>query len=267
MLWFIYIFLLGLIVGSFVNVVIYRIPRGRSIVSGRSQCPSCSKKISWYDLIPLASFLILGGRCRACGKKISPAYPAIELYSGFVFVISYWFFAGSGWIAWVSAIFILELFLILAIIDLRHLILPDSLLIILLVGAAVWSLAQKLVDRAGHWQVFDINSLAGTGVLFTIFFLVWLFSKGRGLGFGDVKLAGIIGLIFGFWGGLIILYLAVAVGAVLGLTLLLTHQANLKTKLPLGTLICFSASFYILCGNIVLNKLSLIFYTIPSILK
>ncbi len=264
---YLYTFFLGLIVGSFVNVVICRIPRGQSIVRGRSKCPDCGRKLAWYDLIPVASFLALAGRCRTCGKKISPAYPAIELYSGFTVAVSYWFFAGSSWLAWLFVVFILELFLILAVIDLRHLILPDSLLTALLIGAIVWSSTQKLIGVAGRWQIFDFNSLAGAGVLFVVFFLIWLLSHGRGVGFGDVKLAGIVGLIFGFWSGLIILYLAIAVGAILGLTLLLTRRASLKTKLPLGTLICASATFYMLGGDVILDQLSIIFYAIPLIFK
>ena len=256
-----------MIVGSFVNVVIHRVPLGQSIVGGRSHCPHCCAKLAWYDLIPVVSFLILAGCCRACGKKISPVYPAIEVYSGFIAVMSYWFFAGSGWIAWTSGAFILELLLILAVIDFHHLILPDSLLTVLLVGAVVWSVIQKMIGSVGHWQIFDISSLAGAGVLAAIFFLVWLLSRGRGLGLGDVKLAGIIGLIFGFWGGLIVLYLAVAVGAIVGLILLLAHRANLKTKLPFGTLICASATFYVLGGEAVFSSLNRFFYTIPMILK
>ena len=264
---FVYIFILGLIVCSFFNVVIHRVPLGQSIVVGRSHCPHCRAKLAWYDLIPVVSFLILAGHCRACGKKISPVYPAIELYSGFIAVASYWLFAGSGWIAWMSGAFILELFLILAVIDLYHLILPDSLLIVLLVGTVAWSVIQKMIGSVGHWQIFDISSLAGAGVLVIIFFLVWLLSRGRGLGLGDVKLVGIIGLIFGFWGGLIVLYLAVAVGAIVGLILLLTHRAGLKTKLPFGTLICASATFYMLGGEAVLSSLGRFFYVIPAVFK
>ena len=267
MFWNVYIFIAGLIIGSFVNVVIHRVPFGQSIVGGRSHCPHCRAKLAWYDLIPVISFLILAGRCRACGKKISPVYPAIEVYSGFVAVMSYWLFAGSGWIAWISGAFILELFLILAVIDFRHLILPDSLLIVLLVGAVAWSILQKIIGSTGSWQIFDLSSLAGAGVLAAIFFLVWLLSRGRGLGLGDVKLTGIIGLIFGFWGGLIVLYLAVAAGAILGAILLLTHRANLKTKLPFGTLICASATAYILLGDVIFKKMGYLFYAIPAILK
>lgn len=97
--------------------------------------------------------------------------------------------------------------------------------------------------------------------------MIWLLSKGQGLGLGDAKLAGIIGLIFGFWGGLIILYIAVILGALLGMFLLLTHRGNLKTKLPLGTFICASATFFTLGGGVILSRFAPIFYTAPLIFK
>ena len=260
-------FILGLIVGSFVNVVICRLPRSQSVVKGRSKCPDCGKRLAWYDLIPIVSFLVLKRRCRNCKVPISWTYPLIELYSGLVFLVSYQLFSPDGLVNWLFIVFVLELFLILGLIDLRHLILPDSLLIVLLGGSLSVLAISKLFDIYLGWPMSVASSFIGAAILFSVLFVMWLLSKGQWLGFGDVKLAGIIGLIFGFWGGLAILYAAVVLGALLGLVLLLTHRANLKTKLPLGTFICLSATFYILGGNVVLSRLDSIFYTIPSILK
>lgn len=247
------------------NVVIYRIPRGQSIVKGRSKCPDCGKKLAWYDLIPIASFLILKRQCRNCKALISWAYPLVELYSGFVFLVSYKFFSPNGLANWLFIVFILELFLILGLIDLRRLILPDSLLIVLL-GASFSILAiSKLFDVRIGWLTSISSGFIGAAILFAALFIIWLLSKGQWLGFGDVKLVGIIGLIFGFWGGLAILYIAIILGTLFGLFLLLTHRANLKTKLPFGAFICLSATFYIFEGNIVLSRLGSIFYTIPYI--
>ena len=264
---FIYIFLLGLIVGSFVNVVIYRLPRRQSVVDGRSKCPNCGKKLAWYDLIPIASFLILKKRCRNCKVPISWTYPLVELYSGLIFLASYQLFSSGGAVNWFFAVFILELFLILGLIDLRHLILPDSLLIVLLAGSFGVLAISKLFDVRSGWLMSVSGGFVGAAFLFTVLFVIWLLSKGRWLGFGDVKLVGVIGFIFGFWGGLAILYVAVVFGALFGLFLLLTRRASLKTKLPLGTFICLSATFYMLGGDILLSRLGYIFYTIPVILK
>ncbi|MDO8669288.1 MAG: prepilin peptidase, partial [Candidatus Buchananbacteria bacterium] len=222
----VYLFLLGLIVGSFVNVVIYRIPRGQSVVGGRSQCPNCRKKLPWYDLIPIASFFIVRGRCRNCKKSISWIYPLVELYSGFIFLFSFSLFVSGGLINWLFVVFVLEVLFILALIDLRHLILPDSLLLVLLIGVVVLGVIQRWLNLGSDWQVLNLDNLIGAVSLFGFLFLIWLLSKGKWLGFGDVKLAGIIGLIFGLWGGLIIFYGAIIIGTAVGLILLVSHRAN-----------------------------------------
>jgi len=226
------------------------------VAGGRSKCPKCGKTIPWYDLIPLVSFFWLKLRCRQCKTRISWVYPLIELSSGVIFIISYVLFADVGVAYVLLQIFILELFLILAVIDLKHLILPDSILIFLIAGG----LATFAIEPG-------INFLVGAASLFALLLLVWWLSGGRGLGFGDVKLAGVIGLIFGFWGGLVVLYLAVILGALIGIFLLMTGRANLKTKLPFGTIISLSAMFYILGGNLILGRLGGLFYTIPAVLK
>lgn len=259
--------ILGLAVGSFVNVVVYRVPRGKGIIWGRSACPNCDKKLAWYDLIPVVSFLIIGGQCRNCGKPISRIYPLVELYSGFVFLSSFYLFAANGLVSWLFAVFVLEMFLILGLIDLRHYILPDFLLLTLTVGVAALAAIQKWVGSSGGWEVFAWSNFIGAALFFAVLFLIWFLSKGQWLGFGDVKLGGIVGFIFGFWGGLAILYVAIVLGALLGLLLLLVHRANLKTKLPLGSFICFSATFYMLGGDVVLDRFAPYFYSIPLILQ
>ncbi|MEK7151647.1 MAG: prepilin peptidase [Patescibacteria group bacterium] len=262
---FIYVFIIGLIVGSFVNVVIYRIPARQSIVFGRSSCTHCLRKLSFYDLVPLISFLILGGRCRSCNKKISLVYPIVEACSGFIFLFSYLFFAHIGTGEWIFIVFILELFLILAVIDIQHLLLPDSLLLVLLAGAVSWSANGLANNKVDHWQVFDGSSLLGAGLLMALLFAVWFLSNGRGLGLGDIKLVGIIGLLFGFWGGLTILYIAIVTGALFGVALISVRRANLKTKLPLGTFFSAAVAIYVFFGSQIVRILSEVFYSVPFI--
>lgn len=244
---FIYVFLLGLIVGSFVNVAIWRLPRRMSL-GGRSQCVSCLAKIPWHDLIPLASFLILRGRCRQCGVNIRWQYPLVEFYSGLVFLGSFMQFWSLGVSQWLFTVFLLEIFLILAVIDYHHLILPD-LLVILMVMAAVgvyicqWMFGYSALSFASSGSV--IFNLLSAVILFSILFVPWLISGGRWLGLGDAKLLAVIGFIFGLKGGLLILYGAVVIGALAGLVLWLSRRATLKTKLPLGAFICIIATVYV----------------------
>jgi len=239
-LWYsFYFFILGLIIGSFVGVVIHRLPKGEQFVSGRSRCPDCGHALRWYDLAPVLSFLVLLGRCRYCRNKISWSYPAIEICSGIIVAVSFLFLSPFGLAYWLFWVFILELFLILAFIDLRHFILADSVMAVLLAAFACYEILGGKVAGAG--SIFSFGNLAGAVILFLVFFLVWSFSSGKWIGLGDAKLAGLLGLVFGFWNSVFILYLAVVIGVAAGLTLILSGRGNLKTKLPFGAFICFSA--------------------------
>jgi leader peptidase (prepilin peptidase)/N-methyltransferase len=252
---YIFIFLFGLIIGSFVNVLIYRLPRGKAFIKGRSQCPGCGTDIVWYDLIPILSFIFLKTRCRKCGFKISWTYPAVELYSGIVFVASFILLGGAGSTDWIFSVLLLEAFLVLTFIDFQHLILPDSVILFTLIAALVYGLLSKFVIGSGIFNILSLENILSAVLAFGIFFLVWLVSKGKWLGFGDVKLAGLIGLIFGAMGSLIVLYLAVVLGAVVGLVLLAFKKANLKTQLPFGSFIGISASAYILFDPFITEKI------------
>ena len=262
---FVYIFLLGLIVGSFVNVVIYRVPRGQSVVAGRSMCVYCRVKISWFDLIPIVSFLLLMGKCRNCDRKISWVYPIVELYSGIIFLFAF-ISNQPDIVTRIFLVFILELLLVLALTDLKNLILPDSILLVVLLGTVAYGIFEHWVGSYS-FNIFSLENIAGIVVLFSILFIPWFLSKGAWLGFGDVKLSGLVGLVFGIWGGLIIFYGALIFGMAVALILLASRQANLKTKLPLGTFISFSATVYIFWGSSIQNKIAGLFYSVPLIFK
>ncbi len=233
------IFLIGLAVGSFVGVVIHRLPKGEQFVSGRSRCPDCGHALKWYDLVPVLSFLILLGRCRYCRNKISWSYPAIEICSGIIVAVSFFFLSPYGLAYWLFWVFILESFLILAFIDLKHFILADSVMVVILAAFACYEIWGGKVAGAG--SIFSFGNLANAVLLFLIFFLIWSFSNGKGIGLGDAKLAGLLGLVFGFWNSVFILYLAVIIGVAVGLILIFSGKGSLKTKLPFGAFICFSA--------------------------
>ena len=233
------LFLTGLAAGSFVGAIVYRLPKGEQFISGRSYCPSCGHTVRWHDLVPVLGFLVLLGRCRYCRNKISPIYPVIEVCSGVIFAASFFFLSSSGLAYWLFWVFILELFLILAFIDLKHFILTDSVMAVILAAFVCYEILGGQV--AGTGSIFSFGNLASAAFLFLIFFLIWSFSGGKGLGLGDAKLAGLIGFVFGFWNSIFILYLAVIIGVVVGLLLILRGKGSLKTKLPLGAFISFSA--------------------------
>lgn len=230
----VFLFLFGLSAGSFINVVIWRVPRGEGVAAGRSRCRDCGQPLTWYDLVPVISWLILRARCRHCRAPISIQYPLVELASGLFFV-----YGGTAFDIW-----LLEIFLALFVIDLRHLLLPDSIILAGLIGALVFS----------RFHLLTVPNLLTAFLLFGFFFLLWAVSRGRWLGLGDAKLAALIGLAFGPWPGLTVIYAGVFLGGLTALALLAARRAQLHTRLPLGSFLCLAAAFYLLWGDVIINS-------------
>ncbi len=213
------VFTFGLVIGSFLNVVIYRYNTGRT-VGGRSRCGSCRKVLRWYELLPVASYLAQWGKCRECLTKISWQYPVVELLTGFVFVLVYRIAPNPDLTALYWAIFCL--LIVILVYDFRHKIIPDAMVFgfIALSAVEMW--------WTGDWQ----SGLLAGGGLFVFFGLLWLLSRGRWMGFGDAKLAIGIGFLLGFPGGISAVILAFWVGAAVGIVLLLLQKISPKRKLP-----------------------------------
>ena len=247
------IFCLGLIIGSFINVLIYRLPKNQNFVTGRSHCPHCLTVLKWYDLIPLASFLILGRKCRYCRKKISWQYFWVELASGTIFLLAFIRLAGAGADLWLMSLFLLLVFLILFVMDLKYLILPDKIIITAVCVVLIFGLLEKFGILAESFGFLSGGNILAALALSLFLFFFWFVSKGKWIGLGDSKLAVLIGLVFGPIGGLAVIYLAVVLGALTGLILLATHKASLKTKLPLGSFICLAAALFVFAGDAIIK--------------
>ena len=229
--WIVVAGLLGLIFGSFATVVAYRVPRGESIVTGRSHCPSCGTQIAWFENIPVFSYLFLRGKCRHCGARISPRYFFIELACAALFAALVWCF-GVSFETGVYAAFFWTL-VVLTAIDLEHKLLPNKIVfpafiigwLALTATAAIEGDFSQLVGAAVGAAVFG-------GFLFTVAFIA-----PAGMGFGDVKLAFVLGTFLGFAGGigytLTGMFLSFMLGGVLGIALLLRGR-NRKTEVPFG---------------------------------
>ncbi len=254
-MYYIVVFILGLVVGSFVNVVAYRVPLGKSISKGRSKCPKCNIQIAWYDLVPVLSFFLLSARCRNCRAKISWLYSLGEFLSGLIFLLSFYSFQSYGLVYWLFTAFILEILLTLFLTDFQYLILPDIIILIGVIGAVVYGIFEKIGFIKNNYNILSIDNLVSAVSFSSILYLLWLGSKGKWIGLGDAKLAGLIGLLFGYIVGLSILYVAVIIGGIVGLTLLIIFKANRKTKLPLGSFISLSAAGYIFTGFEIFEKL------------
>ncbi|MDP3003976.1 MAG: prepilin peptidase, partial [Candidatus Azambacteria bacterium] len=173
-------FVFGLVFGSFLNVVIYRLKSGRNMVSGRSFCPECKTILKWHDLVPLLSFVWLRGHCRYCHKKISWQYPIVELISGLLWVLIFYKFGIS--LINIYYLFIFSLFLVIAVYDFKWRIIPDKIVYPAIVIALIYNISPP--DKGGLWGV-----LLTAAVAFLFFFAIYFFSGGRAMGLGDAKLA------------------------------------------------------------------------------
>jgi leader peptidase (prepilin peptidase)/N-methyltransferase len=232
------IFAFGLIIGSFCNVVIYRLPQGKSIVTPGSQCRSCGSPIRPWDNIPLLSYFLLRGRCRFCKEPISTRYPTIECISGMLFVLLYLKF-GLSMTFFVYA-FLTSALLIVALIDLDHRIIPN---IITLPGMAV-----GVGLSMGVLPLAPLASLFGLMIGGAIFYLIALVSKG-GMGGGDIKLIAMIGAFLGLQGGLFTIFASALLGSVVGLMLMLLGKRGRKDRVPFGPFLSFGAILFMLCGD------------------
>ena len=242
-------FLIGLVIGSFINALIYRLPR-RLGINGRSMCPSCKSQIEWYDLIPLLSYIFLRGRCRKCSKGISVTYPFVELLTGLIFyqfassvemVTGNFLFLGVG-------LFILACFIALLFIDLKYYILPDPLVLSIIFATVAYLVLNPLgVEK----------NILGAVLWGGLFGFVYWVSKGKWMGFGDVKLAAAIGLFFGMLDGFFVVYLAVIAGALVGIVLLITKKAGMKSKIPFGSFLAGASIIFILFGKIIYSAVNI----------
>jgi len=247
----IYAAVFGLIVGSYLNVVIHRVPRGMSTVLPRSRCPGCGTAIRAADNVPVLSWVLLGGRCRVCQERISVRYPAIEAATGVLFLACFLRF-GVSFEAPAAALFG-ALMIALAAIDVEHFLLPDR---ITLPGIAAGILLQPLLPWArlweGPWGALAggaLGALLGAGILFAVWWGWYLLRGEEGMGLGDVKMLAMIGAFLGWKGVLVSLFLAALSGSVIGLALMGWRGAGLKSKLPFGAFLALGGLIAVFAGE------------------
>ncbi|MGO0123277.1 prepilin peptidase [Desulfothermobacter acidiphilus] len=215
--------LLGAVLGSFLNVLIYRLPRGEGVALGRSRCPSCGEALRWYDLVPVLSFLLLRGRCRYCSAPISWRYPLVELLSAGLALAVVWRW-GWGMMA-LRNYFFLACLLVASFIDLEHYIIPNRLVL----GALVGAVPLDYMARDPGLVPALLGALSAGGFLF---FLA-LVSRG-GMGGGDIKLAAVSGLFLGWPLALLGTFLGCLIAGVWGIILLVTRRKGRKDHIPFG---------------------------------
>ncbi len=250
---YLFVFIFGLIVGSFLNCIIYRLSKKESFLVKRSYCPYCKHTLHWQDLIPLLSFLVLKGRCRYCKKPISLQYPLVELATGFLFLlvvsqnIDSLFFellnceaitrsGATGFLIFsflnILFLFLVSCFLIIIFVyDLKHYVVPDRVIYPAIFIAGSWYLVVSIFFN--HYLRYEILNIMYSAVLAAVFFLaIVLISGGKGMGIGDVKLAFFMGLLLGYPNILVALSSSFFLGVIIGIMLIISGKRSLKSEVP-----------------------------------
>lgn len=236
-------FVLGTCIGSFLNVCIYRIPVGESIVSPPSRCPRCGTPIRWYQNIPLLSWLFLAGKCATCRNKISVRYPLVEALTGCLYlaVVYYW---GLGWVTPVFWVFV-SLLVVVTFVDLDHQIIPD---VISLPGIVLGFICSFMIPWLS-WTDSLFGILLGGGSLFLVAAGYEFLTKKEGMGGGDIKLLAMLGAFLGWQAVLPIVFLSSLLGTLVGVPLVLVKGDAGRLKLPFGPFLSAAAVIWLFWGN------------------
>lgn len=273
------LFLLGLAIGSFLNVVAVRYSPKKSFfdfqkLKGRSKCPKCLKQLKWYELIPLLSFIIQKGRCRNCGAKISFQYFFAEFISGLIFLLPFYFYSPlipysyflASSVVWIT---IFLIFLLLWLIDKRLFIIPDELNIILAISGFILIAFQDKYSQfdslkgsflGNYASIFGlrsniwVNHLLGLLIGFLIVGVIIILTRGRGMGLGDLKLMGALGLIFGLPDVVFVMAFACLIGSVFSIYQIIFNGRKLKETVPFAPFLVFGAVTLIFFGQAIIGS-------------
>ena len=245
------IFILGIIIGSFLNVCIYRIPADKSIVTGPSSCQSCGARLSVIDLVPVFSWLLLGGKCRHCKAHVSPQYPAIELLTGVLFVLLYLKLD----ISWNLLIYaaLTALLIVISMIDLKHMMIPDGLIITGLIIGIAKLVVTIFTGYFDSWLSYVIGFFAGGLPLLLIALICAYVLKKEAIGGGDIKLMAMAGLITG-WKLIAVAYLTgIVAGALISIILMATKIKKRGDEIPFGPFLSLGIVISIFFGTDLIN--------------
>jgi len=259
---YLFIFIFGAIIGSFLNVVILRLRANKNFIKGSSRCPRCDHVLSWKENIPLLSFVILCGRCKNCQKKIAWQYPVVELATGALFLVSFIFISQHSLFLYSSIILLLYYFIIISFLiiifvyDLKYYLILDK---IVFPAVAIVFLFQGLLDMLKNnfspsLLITHYSLLLFSAIIISGFFLLqYLISKGKWIGGGDIRLGFLMGLILGWPMCLVGLFLAYLLGLLVGLPLLILGQKKMSSQIPFGTFLTAATLLTMFFGEKILN--------------
>jgi leader peptidase (prepilin peptidase)/N-methyltransferase len=246
-----YVAVCGALVGSFLNVLILRDDRRGTIITGRSECATCKKQLRWYELIPVVSFLIQGGRCRKCKTTLSWQYPAVELLTAAAFVFAFWYGQGvqGNWTAAIALCIVFSLYIVISAIDIRTLYIPVEYAVLAgIIGGVGMYLSELLT-----WQDILLGIIAGGGSIAIVMYGWKFFFKQDGMGDGDIWLAASLGAVAGYPLIFPVLIGAVSTGALLGLLAMATKKTSFQAAIPFGPFLCFGLLIALVWGQSILQ--------------
>ncbi len=248
------IFIFGLIIGSFLNVCIYRLPRDISIIRPSSACPICKNPIKPWDNIPLLSYIILRGKCRNCGERISIRYPIVELLNGLFYLLILYVF-GFGWHLLPLFAFISSM-IVITLIDLEFQIIPDVItlpgIIIGLVSSSFLLPDPFLNFNSSNTTVGFLNSFIGLLLGGGLFYIIAIVSRG-GMGGGDIKMMAMVGAFMGWKAVLLVTFIGSLLGSIMGIFLMLLKGKDRKTKVPFGPFLAIGSIITLFWGGAILK--------------
>lgn len=246
-------FVFGASIGSFLNVLIDRLPKDESI-NGRSLCDFCGKKIAWYDLFPIISFFILKGKSRCCKKELSFQYPTIEFISGIIFLLIYFEFGElTSYLKLIILFGLASSLLVIFVSDFKYHLISDYILLALFIFSIIYHMIS--ISFISLLPYFFISILAVTFPIWLIYFI----SKERAMGLGDVYLSAIMGFLLGWKAGLLALYIAFITGAIFGLLLIATKNKKLKSKIAFGPFLVIGTVTMLFWGDKILEMIKRIY--------
>jgi leader peptidase (prepilin peptidase)/N-methyltransferase len=244
---FIFIIVMGGLWGSFANVCIYRLPQDKGVVSGRSYCPKCKTQISWYDNIPILSYLLIQGKCRKCKKQISKQYLVVELLSVLSFVVAYFFYGIT--VTTLLFIILALAFIVIFFIDLKHYIIPNSITFPLMFIGFVKSFDPNLNELFPNYINSLIGGVFGYGIIWAIIFIYKILRNKEGMGLGDAKLLSAIGFWFGWIAIPFIMFLSSVIALISVVPSLLKNSKTMSSQIPFGPYIILGTLVYLFFEN------------------
>lgn len=233
---------IGACIGSFLNVVIYRLPLGQSLVSPPSRCPKCGNTLKWHDNFPIFGWILLGGRCRQCKNPISIQYPIVEFITAVLFVLVVWLTLPGPLL--ISRLLLVCILIALFGIDLEHQILPNS---ITLPGIVIGVLLSTIAPPGLRDSLIGV--VLGGGILYAIAWGYYLWRREEGLGMGDVKMLAMVGAFLGWKAVLVTLVFSSFSGALIGVALIASQRGNMKLALPFGTFLALGTLVAMFVGE------------------